>query len=614
MVGTIAPEELGYGIEMSGMDPASLNDALKAVMTDAMMDPMRIGTWMTSMMLAEQNAGMNMLRRLGGMEPIAPAAAAGDKRFSEPEWTENPLLAGMVEDYRIRSEAALQLVETSRLPEMTKRKARFAVQLMNDALAPSNVPWINPGVVREAMDSKGQSLVAGLQNFLDDVKNNNGYPRQVDTSSFVLGKNIAATPGRVVMRNDLIELIAYEPQTPKVHAIPLICAPPWINKYYIMDLAPGRSFVEWAVQHGHQVFMISYRNPDASMSNYTMDDYLRKGILAAIDAVQEITGAPKVNLAALCLGGTLAMIAMAYLAAHGHADRVNSCTLTNTLVDFSIPGDLGVFTDEDTISRLEKKMEAKGYLESAEMAKTFDWMRANDLIWSYVVSNWFKGKQPPAFDILSWNADSTRMPVAMHSQYLRTCYLHNSIVKPNTFTIDDTPIDLGKITTPLYVLGAEGDHIAPWHATYRSTQLTGGEAKYTLTNAGHIAGIVNPPGGKKTAYWTKEKATKGESPTAWRESTTKNNESWWEDWAKWADARAGEMIAPYVLPQGEAGPGRYVSNETGTPFAAQPVAKKVEPPKAQPAPVAAAPAKSGNGNGNGNAKGGNGSSKPGSRR
>jgi polyhydroxyalkanoate synthase len=571
MVGSIAPEELSYGIDITGVDPASLNDALKAVMTDAMMDPMRIGSWMTSLMMAEQTAGMNMLRRLGGLEPLASAApSSGDKRFSDPEWSENPLLAGMVEDYRIRSEAALQLVDSSRLPEATKRKARFAVQLMNDALAPSNVPWINPGVVKEAMDSKGQSLVSGLQNFLEDVKNNNGYPRQVDSSSFEVGKNIGATPGRVVMRNELIELIAYEPQTPKVHAIPLLCCPPWINKYYIMDLAPGRSFVEWAVQHGHQVFMISYRNPDASMSHYTMDDYLRKGILAAIDAVQEITGAEKIDLAALCLGGTLALIAMAYLAAHGQGDRINSATLTNTLIDFSIPGDLGIFTDEDTISRLEQKMQEKGYLDSAEMAKTFDWMRANDLIWSYVVSNWFKGKQPPAFDILSWNADSTRMPVAMHSQYLRACYLHNSIVTPNAFSIDDTPIDLGKIKTPLYVLGAEADHIAPWHATYRTTQLVGGETKYTLTNAGHIAGIVNPPGGKKTAYWTKASATKGESPSAWRESSSKHAESWWEDWAKWAEPRGGEMVAPYVLPEGEAAPGHYVINETAAPFAAKP--------------------------------------------
>ncbi|HTX60233.1 MAG TPA: alpha/beta fold hydrolase [Verrucomicrobiae bacterium] len=566
MFNAMAPEEFSYGIDVTGVDPASLTDALRAVIADAMMDPMRVGTWMSGLMMAEQGAGMAMLQRLSGQEAPAPAAA-GDKRFSDPEWSSNPILAALVEDYRIRTEAALQLVDSSRLPEATRRKARFAMQLMCDAFAPSNVPWLNPGVVKEAAETKGQSLVAGLRNFLDDAQNNGGYPRQVDSSGFELGGNLAATPGRVVMRNELIELIAYEPQTPQVHAVPLLCSPPWINKYYIMDLAPGRSFVEWAVKHGHQTFMISYRNPTEAMSHYTMDDYLRSGVLAALDAVQEITGAPKVNVAALCLGGTLAMIALAYLAAHGQADRIESCTLTNTLVDFSIPGDLGVFTDEDTISRLEAKMHERGYLESAEMAKTFDWMRSSDLIWSYVVNNWFKGKQPPAFDILSWNGDSTRMPVAMHSQYLRACYLHNSIVKPNEFVIDDTPIDLGKIRTPLYVLGAEGDHIAPWRATYLSTQYVSGEAKYTLTNAGHIAGIVNPPGGKKTWHWTKERTTRGESADAWRETATRHNMSWWEDWAPWAAGHGGAMVAPYAIPPGEAAPGRYVRNEDGELFA-----------------------------------------------
>jgi poly[(R)-3-hydroxyalkanoate] polymerase subunit PhaC len=440
------------------------------------------------------------------------------------------------------------------------------MQLMCDAFAPSNVPWLNPGVVKEAMDSGGMSLVKGMQNFVDDMQNNGGYPRQVDASGFELGKNIGATPGRVVMRNELIELIAYDPQTLQVHELPLLCSPPWINKYYIMDLAPGRSFVEWAVEHGHQVFMISYRNPDESLAHLKMDDYLRTGVLAALDAVQEITGAKKVNVASLCLGGTMALIALAYLAKHGQGDRVNSATMTNTLVDFSIPGDLGVFTDEDTITRLEERMRKKGYLESNEMAKTFDWMRSHDLIWSYVVNSWYKGKNPPAFDILAWNGDSTRMPVEMHSQYLRACYLHNAIVKPNDFVIDDTPIDLGLIQTPVYVLGAENDHIAPWRATYLTTQYVGGEAKYTLTNSGHIAGIVNPPGGKKTWHYTRPLTNRGENADAWLEGADKHQGSWWEDWASWIESRAGAMRAPYELPAGEPAPGRYVRNETGPLF------------------------------------------------
>ncbi|HEY6325305.1 MAG TPA: alpha/beta fold hydrolase [Candidatus Cybelea sp.] len=562
----IAPEELRYGIDVTGLDPASLSDALRAVVTDVMMDPLRMSTWLTGLALAEQNVAMNMLRRLGGQSDDVASAAPADKRFAEPEWRENPLLAGLVEDYQARTKAALQLVDATRLPEATRRKARFAMQLMCDAFAPSNVPWLNPGVVKEATESGGLSLVKGLQNFLDDVANNGGYPRQVDRSGFELGVNIGATPGRVVFRNTLIELIAYEPQTAQVHALPLLCSPPWINKFYIMDLAPGRSFVEWAVQHGHQTFMISYRNPDEAMSRYTMDDYLREGVLAALDVVQEITGAPRVNVAALCLGGTLALVALAYLAAHGQGDRIASATLTNTLVDFSIPGDLGVFTDEDTIARLEQRMRERGYLDPAEMARTFDWMRSSDLIWSYVVNNWFKGKRPPAFDILAWNNDSTRMPVAMHSQYLRACYLHNAIVKPNAFSIEGTPIDLGKILTPLYVLGAENDHIAPWRATYLTTQHVGGESKYVLTNSGHIAGIVNPPGGKKTWHYTKSRALRGESADEWLETADRHNGSWWLDWAEWAEAQGGALRAPYPLPQGEPAPGRYVRNESGEPF------------------------------------------------
>ncbi|HEX3368546.1 MAG TPA: alpha/beta fold hydrolase [Candidatus Cybelea sp.] len=564
----IAPEELKYGIDITGLDPASLGDAVRAVVADVMLDPIRMSTWLAGFALAEQNVGLNMLRRLGGESPDG-SPFPGDKRFADPEWRENPMLAGVLEDYKARTDAALSLIDSARLPEATRRKARFAMQLMCDAYAPSNVPWLNPGVVREASETQGESLVRGMQTFLDDLANNNGYPRQVDRSGFELGRNLAATPGRVVMRNELIELIAYDPQTPQVHELPLLCSPPWINKYYIMDLAPGRSFVEWAVRHGHQTFMISYRNPDVTLSHLTMDDYLRDGVLAALDAVQEITGAPKVNVAGLCLGGTLATIMLAYLAAHEQADRVASTTLTNTLVDFGSPGDLGIFTDEDTIARLEKKMSERGYLESAEMARTFDWMRSSDLIWSYVINNWFKGKKPPAFDILSWNNDSTRMPVAMHSQYLRACYLHNSIVKPNAFVIGDTPIDLGKITTPLYVLGAENDHIAPWRATYQTTQYVSGPSKYVLTNSGHIAGIVNPPGGKKTWHYTKPQALRGESADAWLETADRHNGSWWEDWAPWAGAHGGPMREPYALPDGERAPGRYVLNEEGPPFTAK---------------------------------------------
>jgi polyhydroxyalkanoate synthase len=562
----MTPEDIQYGLDVTGLDPASLGDALRAVMADAISDPARVTQWMAAYLQEQQQSGMRWLQSfaLGG----APSSAPSDKRFADPAWQGNAVLAGLLEEYLTRTRAAMELVDGSRLPEATKRKARFAMQMLSDAFSPSNVPWLNPAVVKEAMNTGGASVLRGMQNFMDDLQHNNGMPRQVDTSSFKLGINLAATPGRIVFRNELIELVAYEPQSARTHAIPLLCSPPWINKYYIMDLSPGRSFVEWAVRHGHQTFMISYRNPDASMRGYLMDDYLQKGLLAALDRIEHITGSPATNVAALCLGGTLALVLLAYLAARGEGGRVNSATLTNSLIDFSEPGDLGVFTDETTITRLERRMNERGYLDSSEMAGTFDWMRANDLIWSYVVNNWFMGKTPPAFDILAWNSDATRMPAAMHSQYLRTCYLHNLIAKPDEFVICGTPIDLGRIRTPLYVLGAEADHIAPWRSTYRAINLTGSDdPHYTLTNSGHVAGIVNPPGNPKSQHWTADRARREESAVEWRAAAQRVEGSWWNDWAVWIEARSGPLGTPCDLPEGDPAPGRYVRGEAAPEYA-----------------------------------------------
>ncbi len=565
----IAAEEFAYGLDVAGLDMASLGESLRAVVADAMADPARMTSWTAEVMLADQTIGLNFLRRFM-QEPVEPVAkpGSGDKRFTDAAWTHNPMLAGMLEGYLVRARAALKLVDGSRLPDATRRKAKFALTMLTDALAPTNIPWVNPVVVKEALDTGGSSLMRGMQNYLEDVRSNGGKPRQVDSNGFELGKNLAATPGRVVFRNELIELIAYEPQTSQVHAVPLLCSPPWINKFYIMDLAPKRSYIEWAVRQGHQTFAISYRNPDPSMAGYRMDDYLERGLLAALDAVERITGAPSTNIAALCLGGTLTLVLLAYLAATGQSSRVNAATVTNTLVDFGDPGDFAVFTDEASIERLERGMNERGYLDSTQMAGTFDWMRANDLVWNYVVNNWFMGRRPPAFDILSWNADSTRMPAAMHSQYLRTCYLRNEIVQPGTFVISGTPIDLHAVETPLYVLGAEADHIAPWRSTYMTSQHVGSaDCKYTLTNAGHIAGIVNPTGNPKAWYRTKPHTVHGESADAWFASATQQLGSWWEDWAAWAAAHAGELVTPCDLPPGEPAPGRFVRNEEGPPMA-----------------------------------------------
>ncbi|HUA09133.1 MAG TPA: alpha/beta fold hydrolase [Candidatus Acidoferrales bacterium] len=567
MIGSVPLEEFSYGLDLSGADPAALTEALRAVTLEVMSDPVRLGTIASGLLLAQQSIAMNAFRRMQGETPEPAGNIAGDKRFNDPAWTSNPFLLSMVEEYLVRRQHAQQIIELSRLPESTKRKARFALTMLMDAIAPSNLPWLNPSVLKEAVNTGGASLIEGLTEMLDDVENNGGYPKQVDTSGFELGVNMAATPGEIVFRNELIELIAYTPQTQTVYERPILMSPPWINKYYIMDISPGRSFVEWAVSRGHQVFMISYRNPDASMRDYTMDTYFERGLLAALEAVERLTGAPQVNVAALCLGGTMTTMMLAYLAAKGEAHRVGAVTLTNTIVDFAEPGDLGVFTDEGTIARLEEQMNETGYLDSSEMAHTFDWMRANDLIWSYVVSNWYMGKKPPAFDILAWNADATRMPAAMHSQYLRACYLHNLLVVPNAFVLGGVPIDLGTIATPLYILGAEADHIAPWRTSYMTSQYVCGPVTYTRSNSGHVAGICNPPGNPKACYWTNDRTEPGESADAWLARSSKYQGTWWENWAQWADAHGGARRAPYQLPSsGEPAPGRYVRNETAQPF------------------------------------------------
>jgi len=566
---SLPPEDRGYGGAVGGASGASMDGAVTAVITDLVLHhPDRLAKAVSDLAIRQGRtvfeATMRLLGR-GKSEPLAP----GDNRFSDRAWQENPYLRAIAETYLTTAAWAGDLVEAASVPDSVRRQARFSLRMALDAAAPTNLPWANPTVAKEAFDTGGRSLIAGLNNFLDDVAYNRGRPRQVDSSDFEVGRNLAATPGRVVFRNPLIELLAYEPQTELVHAQPILCSPPWINKFYIMDLAPGRSFVEYAVQHGFTVFMISYRNPDASMAETTWDDYLRLGLLAAIEQVRLLSGSEVVNLVGLCLGGTMSTVGLAYLAAHGQSDRVGWMTVTNTLVDFSIPGDLGVFVDEAGIAKLERAMRSRGFLPGSSLAQTFDWLRGNDLVWNYVVSNWYMGRKPPAFDLLAWNGDSTNMPAAMHSQYLRSCYLHNRLVDADAFSIAGTRIDLGRIRQPLYVLGAEADHIAPWRGSYLTTQRVGGEARYTLTSSGHIAGIVNPPGNAKAGYWTAP-ARRGANADDWLAGAERVKGSWWDNWVAWAAKRSGAMVAPPRLPAGEPAPGSYVRDAVPVPFVAQP--------------------------------------------
>src|SRR4051812_3706563 len=495
------------------------------------------------------------------VEPPVPLDPK-DRRFADPAWTNNPLFYATRLSYLVASRFARDLVAAAPLEPDVALKAAMATDLLLDAAAPTNLLPLNPAALKRAFDSGGVSLLKGARNFVDDLVNNGGRPRQVDASGFEVGGNLAATPAKVVYRNELMELLQYEPQTEQVHAAPLLCSPPWINKYYVMDLAPGRSFIEWAVQHGRSVFTISYRNASREMAGVTLDDYLVNGPQTALDVIQEITGAETIDIVGLCLGGALTAITDAYLRQSGD-ERIGTLTLLNTMLDYTEPGALGMFTDRSTVDRLARKMEREGVLEGATMAGTFDILRANDLIFNYVVSNWLMGQDPPAFDILAWNADSTRMPAAMHEFYLRNFYVDNKLAAGELEVAGKT-IDLSAIKAPTYVVSAINDHIVPWQSSYKTTGLVSGPVRFVLSSGGHIAGIVNPPGPKA---WYQVVPTEDDalpsSAHAWREAAERRAGSWWEDWARWSDEHAGPMQDPPRMgseryPVLGEGPGTYV--------------------------------------------------------
>ena len=540
-------------------DPALLGEALSAAVRAAAQHPASGAS--LAFQLGERllNISSAAAARFSGEKAEGPMTVdARDKRFADPAWETNPAFWALRQAYEATRRYGTDLLKIGDLDAMSERKAELAINFLADALSPTNFPLTNPAVLKRALETGGRSVVDGWRNLVDDMLHNKGKPRQVDTSGFEVGRNLACTPAKVVYRSDLIEVLQYTPQTDRVHEVPLLLSPPWINKYYVMDLAPGRSFVEWAVQHNRTVFAISYRNPDASMGATTMDDYLIHGPTAAMDVVQSITGAPKLDFAGLCLGGVLAMMTATYLD-EIDPDRINTITLLNTMVDFADPGILGTFTDEASVAKLERKMAKRGYLEADEMAGTFDMLRANDLIFSYVVSNWLMGQQPPAFDILAWNSDATRMPAAMHSFYLRRCYVENLFAK-GELELAGERLDLRDVEQDLYVVAAINDHIVPWTSSYATVHHVGGTARFVLSSGGHIAGIVNPPGPKA---WFQSAEDYPASPDAWREGATRTQGSWWEDWAVWGAERAGRLIEPPSLGNADYpvlgdGPGEYV--------------------------------------------------------
>ncbi len=489
----------------------------------------------------------------------------GDYRFRDPAWSENPIFDFIKQSYLLNARWMRQtLGDVEGLDADSARKLDFYGRAIVDAMAPSNFPMTNPVVLRETAETKGENLIRGFQNFMEDSKNGgNGLrPRHTDMTAFEVGKNIAVTPGAVVYRGELFELLQYTPTTEKVHKVPLLIIPPWINKFYILDLRPDNSFIRWAVAQGYTVFVMSWVNPDERLRDKSFADYIKDGIFAALDAVEKATGEKQVNTIGYCIGGTLLAMTLALMAARGD-DRIKSATFFAAQVDFTDAGDLRVFTDEEQVGRIEKQVNEKGYLEGGAMAATFNMLRANDLIWSFVVNNYLLGKEPQAFDLLYWNADPTRFPAKLLIQYLRGMYIANSLSTPGGITIDGTPIDLGKIEIPTYIQASREDHIAPMRSVYKAMHLFGGKKRFMLAGSGHIAGVVNPPEKKKYQHWINDSKRSYADVDAWLADAIEHPGSWWNDWDAWISKLSdGEVPArtpgDRALKVLEPAPGSYV--------------------------------------------------------
>ncbi|WP_299373506.1 class I poly(R)-hydroxyalkanoic acid synthase [uncultured Kiloniella sp.] len=491
----------------------------------------------------------------------------GDRRFQDEAWEENPFFKFIKQSYLLTANTIHSSVkDIDGLSETDARKVDFYTKQFLDALSPSNFLMTNPQILRETAESGGKNLLQGLENLISDLEK--GRIKMTDEDAFTLGENIATSEGSVIYENELMQLIQYAPTTEKVYSRPLMIIPPWINKFYILDLKAKNSFVKWAVEQGFTVFMISWVNPDESLADYSFENYMLRGPLAALDAIETATGTKEVNAIGYCLGGTLLASTLAYMA-EKKDKRIKSGTFFVTMTDFAEAGELRVFIDEEQMEVLEKKMSDRGYLDGAEMGTTFNMLRANDLIWSFVVNNYLRGKTPFPFDLLYWNSDTTRMPAKMHSFYLRNMYLDNKLVEPGGVVLDGVPIDLGKIDVPSFMISAKEDHIAPWKSTYANTRHFSGEKEFVLAASGHIAGIINPPAAEKYSHWINSDTP--DDPDKWFEAAKEYPGSWWPHWAKWAQKKSGKLVPARNPGEGmskdkaalkiiEPAPGRYVKS------------------------------------------------------
>jgi polyhydroxyalkanoate synthase len=503
-------------------------------------------------------------QRMAG-EETAPVAEPDprDKRFTDPEWSSNQFFDFLKQAYLLTVRFGDRLVkEAEGLDPLTRQKAEFYIRQILNAIAPSNFVLTNPELLRDTLSSKGENLARGMHMLAEDIQAGGGELRirQTDTTFFEVGRNLASTPGKVIFENDLMQLIQYSPTTKTVLKVPLLIVPPWINKFYVLDLTPDKSFIKWCVAQGLTVFVISWVNPDEHLATKTFEDYMRDGPIAALDAIKKATGQTKVHAAGYCVGGTLLAITLAHMAAAGDK-RIVSATFFASQVDFTYSGDLKVFADEEQISALERQMAERGYLDSRKMANTFNLMRSNDLIWPYIINNYFKGKTPPPFDLLYWNADATRMPAANHSFYLRNCYLRNKLAR-GEMEIAGHKLDLKAVKVPIYNLATREDHIAPAKSVFYGSKFFGGPVRFVLSGSGHIAGVINPPERQKYQYWVGAKPS-GADLDKWRAKATEHAGSWWQDWLEWLKSHNATMVPARTPGSGklkaiEDAPGRYV--------------------------------------------------------
>jgi polyhydroxyalkanoate synthase len=552
--------------EATDQPPAQLTEVVKTLTSVAdywLADEQRAAEVQTKIGKSYLELLSSAARRLSG-ETAAPAAEPSprDKRFQDPEWKTNQFFEFVMQAYLLTTQWANDLVKNANgLDPHTRKKAEFYIQQVTNAISPSNFVLTNPEVLRQTLSSNGDNLVRGMKMLAEDIEAGHGTLKiRQSAANLEVGRDLALTPGKVIYQNEIMQLIQYTPATESVLRTPLLIVPPWINKFYILDLNRQKSFVQWCVNQGITVFLISWVNPDKTLGGKTFEDYMREGPLTAMDVIEKATGEMRVHTMGYCVGGTLLATTLAWLAEKRRV-RVTSATFLAAQVDFTHAGDLLVFVDENQISNLERDMKQTGVLEGSKMAMAFNMLRSNDLIWSYVVSNYLKGKEPAAFDLLHWNSDATRMPAANHSFYLRNCYLENRL-STGTMAIDNTLLDLSKVKVPIYNLATREDHIAPAESVLYGSQFFGGPVKYVVAGSGHIAGVVNPPESGKYQYWTNDRI-QNTTLTDWFKDAEEHKGSWWPDWRSWLEAIDAEQVPARIPGTGqlealEDAPGSYV--------------------------------------------------------